>query len=193
MTRNWFAGWILSVAVLPLIAGAQSSGKALSQAAVIAAFKTVKPGDLLPLAVRLTVADGWHTYAEEPGDSGMPPSIQIKGPDGLEQKKWRFPPPQKFTDSTGTTYGYEKSVVLLGGVRIPSSLPEGKSIQLTVDFKWMICRDMCVFLQDEQTLTVQIGTVSSEPSQEWTTLVESGGWTVPVEPEQGTSVPGKEP
>jgi thiol:disulfide interchange protein DsbD len=192
MKRNFLAGLML-MAVLPFVAGAQMAGKTLSQAAVFTAFKTVKPGDLLPLAVRLTMADGWHTYAEEPGDSGMPPSILIKGPEGLEQQAWRFPPPEKFTDRSGTTYGYEKSVVLIGCVHIPASLPEGKTIELTAELQWMICRDLCIFLQDEQTLTVQTGAVSSEPSPEWTAQLETGGWADLIKSGQGTAVPGKEP
>ena len=153
--------------VLPLSAVAE---EILSSAQIYAAYETVRPGDRLPVAVKLTMADGWHTYAEEPGDSGMPPSIIIKGPAGIETSIWRFPPHRAFTDSAGTTYGYEKEVVLSGEVHIPRSIPVGVPVELTAVLQWMICKDVCVFMKDTVVITIQTGAVSSEPSTEWKLL-----------------------
>lgn len=141
------------------------------------ALESVQPGQRLPIALKITVMEGWHTYAKEPGDSGMPPSIIITGPNELKLGEWRFPPPQTFTDSIGTTYGYENQVVLLSEVLIPERIPDGTQIQLTADIKWMICRDICVFKTDSKTLRLRIGSnASAKPSSEWNRLLEESRW-----------------
>ena len=138
----------------------------------LAGTETVRPGERLPVAVKILVADGWHTYAKEPGDSGMPPSIKIAGVDGLEVGEWRFPPPETFTDSIGTSYGYEHEVVLRSEVLIPETVSIGSTVELKATIKWMICKDTCVFLKDEQVVSVQSGAVSSGPSSEWKALLD---------------------
>ncbi len=168
---------LLSVVLLGVLSG--HAEEQLSSAAVFVASETVRPGDRLPVAVKITVAEGWHTYASEPGDSGMPPSIVFSGIDGLELAEWRFPPPETFTDSIGTSYGYEHEVVLLSDVLIPKDVPVGGAIELTVSIKWMICRDICVFQTGTQTVSVQSGAVSSEPSAEWRLLLKESGWEKP--------------
>lgn len=156
----------------------EESQKTFSTAEVFSAYEVVRPGERLPLAVRITVEDGWHTYAEEPGDSGMPPSIEVTGPNGIETSTWRFPPSQIFTDSSGTTYGYEHEVVLLGEVMIPDTLAQGVTLQLNASLQWMICRDVCVFLEDATVITVRTGPESSGPSEKWVEFVKHGSGRV---------------
>jgi DsbC/DsbD-like thiol-disulfide interchange protein len=167
-----FHRFFIAASVIGLSASLPAQDAAeVSTATVYAAFQTVTPGARLPVAVKLTVADGWHTYAEEPGDSGMPPSITIRGPDGpLQVSRWTFPPPQTFSDDAGTTYGYEHEVIVFGEVLIPDSIPLGQTLQLHVSIKWMICRDICRFMKEEKTVTVHVGPESSEPTLEWNAL-----------------------
>lgn len=163
----------LCAATLFTAAGVQAEDQR-SSVQIFAAHSIVRPGERLPVAVKITVADGWHTYAKEPGDSGMPPSIKISGADGLEVAEWRFPPPETFTDSIGTSYGYEHEVVLLSEVLVPETVTG--TLELTASIKWMICKDTCVFMKDNLTLSVKTGAVSSGSSAEWKTLLEKSGW-----------------
>jgi len=174
MKRSVYTLFLLSAI---LLTAAGRSEEARSAVHVYTASERVRPGQRVPVAVQITVADGWHTYAEEPGDSGMPPSITIRGPDGLEVGKWRFPAPQTFTDSVGTSYGYEHQVVLLSELLIPETVPDGTQIQLTADINWMICRDICVFQTGSQTVLLWADTgASMAPSSEWKQLLEESRW-----------------
>lgn len=164
----------LSMAMLLLTLSGMAE-ESLSNAQVFTAYETVRPGERLPVAVKLTMAEGWHTYAREPGDSGMPPSIVFSGVVGLEVSDWRFPPPKTFADLVGTSYGYEHEVVLLSEVLIPETVPEGLTIKLTASISWMICRDICVFKQETQTVSVKSGSVSSGPSVQWQSLLKENG------------------
>ncbi|QHI67940.1 protein-disulfide reductase DsbD domain-containing protein [Tichowtungia aerotolerans] len=173
--RAIFQPVLFLIAALWMVGTARAEDER-SSVEVFVAYKTVRPGDRLPVAVRIKVAEGWHTYAKEPGDSGMPPSIEISGVDGLEVSEWRFPAPESFTDSAGTSYGYEHQVVLLSNVLIPASVPAGETIQLTASITWMICKDICVFQKGTQTVSVQSGSASSEPTAEWQALLKESGW-----------------
>lgn len=182
---QWTVYTLLLAAVLP---GSAPAEEQLSAVEFYAAYETVRPGDRLPVAIQITVEEGWHTYAEEPGDSGMPPSIQISGVDGLEISGWRFPPHQTFTDEVGTSYGYEHQVVLLSEVRIPETAVPGTRLELSAEVSWMICRDICVFQKGARMLSVEVGTVSSGPSRAWTEMLNAGRW----ENRTGGVAPGKE-
>src|SRR5688572_7614026 len=55
---------ILALFLLPLQAGAQPGGGEVSVRAVPAA-EAVRPGDRIPIAVVLDLADGWHIWPAE--------------------------------------------------------------------------------------------------------------------------------
>lgn len=180
--------WMLVAAGSPAQLG--GGNRDLSRLEVFAGYEEVRAGDRLPVAVRLIVSEGWYTYAEEPGDSGMPPSIRVSGPEGIETSSWRFPSAQAFTDSMGTSYGYKNEVVLLGEVLIPHSLDEGSRFDLVFSVNWMICRDVCVLMRDTATLSLRVSGRTGELGPGWAKLLTGGGWAVPGE--AGDSSPGRE-
>ena len=182
---------MITIAMLSLV-GVSGNDAPLSTARVIAAFDQVSPGGELPLAVVFTMAEGWHTYAEEPGDAGMPPDIRISGPDGLETGSWRFPPAQVFTDDLGSYYGYEGQVALIGSVKLPAVLPVGQAVELAVALDWMICLDICVLLRDSQTLTITMAEQSGEAGEEWQKILEAGGWSAREKTNTEADASGKE-
>lgn len=179
----------LIIAVLPV---AGNEAEELSSISVYTAFGTVKPGDAVPVAVEISVADGWHTYAREPGDSGMPPSISITGYDGIEIAEWRFPPHKKFIDASGTTYGYEERVVLISEIQIPAALDVGELLQFEVAVDWMICRDICIWKQDMVNLDIRTGDETGVPVNEWWNLLEAGGWAGRTNMKSRAMMPAKE-
>lgn len=189
MIKSMFSLLFPALVACPHALGADT----VSRVEVRVAPLAILAGGRLPVAVCFKMDQGWHTYAEDPGDSGMPPEIVLKTPAGVRYEKWRFPPARKFAGEAGTTYGYEGQVVLLGAVHIPESLADGERITLTLEVKWMVCRDVCVLLKDEVTLTLRQGTGPSvEESSDWERYLEAGGWSACVEPEQKGAKPEKE-
>ncbi len=175
---------------LALSAAAEEPSE-LSRATVHAAPLAIRAGGRVPVAVRFSMAPGWHTYAEDPGDSGMPPEIEIKGPEGLRVEKWQFPPAKRFTDAAGTTFGYENEVVLIGAVHLPPSLPAGESFDLVVTVVWMICKEACVPLETSLPLRLREQPASPAGARlEWERFLEAGGWSACVEPVKKGDVPG---
>lgn len=173
------------------LSAAAEEPSVLSRATVYAAPLEIRAGGRLPVAVRFTMAPGWHTYAENPGDSGMPPEIEIKGPEGFRVEKWQFPSAKRFTDAAGTTFGYENEVVLIGAVHLPPSLPASGAFDLVFDVVWMICKEACVPLEASLPLHLREQPAPSDEARlEWERILEAGGWSACVEPVKKGERPG---
>jgi len=184
-------GCLVLSSALALVAAPEP--EVLSRAEVRAAPVAVQAGGRVPVAVRFTMAPGWHTYAEDPGDSGMPPEIEVKGPEGFRIGKWQFPPATTFTDAAGTTFGYENEVVLIGAVHLPASMPADEPVELVFNVVWMVCNAACVPL--EATLSLSLREQPAAPAKarlDWERFLEAGGWSACVEKRKKGETPGKE-
>ena len=68
--------------VLLCLAGAQTQA-AHTQARLLLAAETAKPGDTVVVGIQLRMDAGWHTYWKNSGDSGMPTAIKWQLPAGV--------------------------------------------------------------------------------------------------------------
>ncbi len=169
------AGFGLGCALFahPVMAGSVNSSVSLHAGTTAAV-----PGKAVPIALKVVIPDGWYTYAQDPGDAGMPPSIKLVQPKGGHLGAWRFPPHATFSDEAGTYYGYKHNVVLLSEIRLPATY-EGETVDIRLDAVWMICKDVCLPFRKQVTLTlpvVQAG--EAKPSAGWHKVLKSGGWDV---------------
>src|SRR5258707_14977487 len=71
------------------------------------------PGRPLTVALRLAMQRGWHTYWQNPGDSGLPTTIEWKLPAGLSAGPIQWPVPRVLPVGPLVNYGYEGEVLLL--------------------------------------------------------------------------------
>jgi len=97
-------------------------------------------GDQVTLGFELTITDGWHVYWENPGDSGMPTSMQLDLPDGWTAGPVLFPGPRAFEADGLVTYGYADRVVLLSELTTKDAPRAGV---VTVTGRWLVCKDVC--------------------------------------------------
>ena len=58
-------------------------------------------GGCLCGAVRYEIADHWHIYWQNSGESGQPPRITWKLPDGFSAGNLRYPVPTRHSDAGG--------------------------------------------------------------------------------------------
>src|SRR5215813_7099781 len=96
--------------VLLTIASAQA---AHTQAQLLLADETARPGDTVLAGVHLKMEPEWHTYWKNPGEAGMATKIVWQLPPGVTAGEARWPVPKKLPPPEITTYGYENEVVLL--------------------------------------------------------------------------------
>ncbi len=66
------------------------------KAELVSDHQDVRPGQSLKLALHFIPDDHWHTYWQNPGDSGLATSIEWDLPDGVEAGAIQWPAPWLF-------------------------------------------------------------------------------------------------
>ena len=83
------------------------------KATLIAEEATIQPGHPFWVAVRLEMADHWHAYWKNPGDYGMPISVDPRLPSAATAGALEWPYPQRIDVDSIVAYGYEGDVWFL--------------------------------------------------------------------------------
>ena len=85
--------------------------------------------------------EGWHTYWENPGDSGGPIEINWDLPDGFAVSNIKWPLPEKIEYPPLMTFGYENFVIYPMVLSIPKDY-SNDYFEMTADI--LICADVCI-------------------------------------------------
>ena len=110
------------------------------------------------VGVRLQMQDGWHTYWENPGDSGSPFEANWTTDDGVIIENVQWPTPITIPYPPLMTYGYEGDIVFPFQV-FRSQETELKTI--SVDFNFLICADICI----PESASLSLDLSSASPSE----------------------------
>ena len=102
-----------------------------------------------PNSDRLTVGllfqpePGWHIYWSNPGDSGMPPSVQWKLPPGFSAGPLLFPFPERILTPPLVSYGYTQPTILLAEITPPAGW-KSTPVTLQAEVDWLVCKEACL-------------------------------------------------
>jgi thiol:disulfide interchange protein len=111
---------------------------------LLAEPKSVEPGKPMTIGLRFRPVPGWHIYWENPGDSGLPPSVTWKLPPGWTAGELQFPFPEKILVPPLFSYGYEQETVLLVQVTPPQNQPLPPKIPIQASVEWLVCKETCL-------------------------------------------------
>ena len=180
------------------------------EAELMAENTAAAPGKPALVGLKLRMADHWHTYWKNPGDSGLPTKIKWNLPEGWKAGEIQWPHPQKLPIGPLMNYGYEDEVLLLTELTPPAGTKPGP-LTLKASATWLVCREVCIPEKGDFTLAWNIadgnaatdsrnvGHFERAKSQ---LPVELTGWkmtagrdgaklTLRIEPPAGASVPAK--
>jgi thiol:disulfide interchange protein DsbD len=135
-------------------------------ASLVGESRNVVPGRQLHLALRQQIAPGWHTYWSNPGESGLPTTIDWSLPQGFEAGPILWPTPERFTAGPVVGYGYKDEVLLPIMIEVPEALRLGSNVTLSAHASWLACSDICIPEDAELSISVPVGTVI-EPEVNW--------------------------
>jgi thiol:disulfide interchange protein DsbD len=113
-------------------------------AQLIAEVESIKPGIRFCVALALTMEEGWHTYWKNPGDSGLPTTIEWNLPEGFSVGEIQWPYPQRFETSGIVSFGYADEVFLLMDMQAPVTLKPGTVAKFSASVDWLACKEECV-------------------------------------------------
>jgi DsbC/DsbD-like thiol-disulfide interchange protein len=97
---------------------------------------------LLRAGVEIRLDSGWKTYWRDPGDSGVPPSLDFSGSENVKSVNVEWPAPERFPDGAGgNSIGYLDHVIL--PLRIEAN-EAAKPTALHLKLGYAICGNLCV-------------------------------------------------
>lgn len=158
----------LVVATLPVLARAQGQAVVSSErvrAELVAhAPEGIAPGKPVWVGLQLAHQPQWHTYWKNPGDSGLPTSLQWTLPPGVTAGEIAWPVPRKIPIGNLANYGYEGTVLLpvpltIGPDFKPS--PLAKDLEVRLQANWLVCRKECIPEEGRFTLKVPVNSATA--------------------------------
>lgn len=116
----------------------------ITEVRLISDVDAVAPGAHFWLALHLDTKDDWHSYWENPGDSGVPTTLEWQAPSGFEIGKTAFLPPSRIETNGIFNFGFDRETYLLIPVTAPEKLENSGPYRFTVTANWLVCKDICV-------------------------------------------------
>ena len=116
----------------------------------------VQPGQTFWLGLQIQHQAHWHTYWQNPGDSGLPTQLQWNLPAGLSAGDIAWPLPKKIPIGTLANYGYEDTVLLRVPVTVGADFkpPMAGPIKVALRAEWLVCRQECIPQEGQFSLSL---------------------------------------
>jgi len=111
---------------------------------LVPSVEGIVPGVPFEVGVRFELDENWHIYWVNSGDSGLPPRITWKFPEGFTQGEVVFPIPKRH-HSPGdiVTNILPGKPMLVTKVTPPSTISE-KQVTLGAEVAYLVCNDKCL-------------------------------------------------
>ena len=126
--------------------------------------KTIAPGSTFTVALKLTHPADWHSYYKNSGGIELPPTITWKMPDGFTAGPIQWPVPEVKDGFFGKSFVYHGAPAFLIELTAPPTLKVGRTVTLTANSAWQICKESCINEKATLSLTLPITQVSEKDS-----------------------------
>lgn len=113
------------------------------------------------LAILMKVKPGWHGYWLNPGDAGLPMSVEWKLSAGWTVGQLQYPVPTRLNASGIVNYVYEGDYALLAALTAPAGVKGGPT-RIAANMRWLACTDeVCVPEEGRAELDIPAGKPAS--------------------------------
>ena len=118
----------------------------------------VQAGQTFWLGLKIEHAPHWHTYWQNPGDSGLPTQLSWQLPGGLQAGDVAWPLPKKIPIGSLANYGYEGTVLLTVPVTVTPQFqpPIAGPLRIELQAQWLVCRQECIPQEGRFTLELPV-------------------------------------
>ncbi|MGB3724540.1 MAG: protein-disulfide reductase DsbD domain-containing protein [Glaciecola sp.] len=123
------------------------------QVSLLSEKDALVPGETAYVGILLQPDHQWHTYWQNPGDSGEAPTIVWQtewlnkvgdSTDDIVFNDIIWPIPQAIPVAHLVNYGYEGENLLMVAVDVPASLEQGSRLSISADLSWLVCKEDCI-------------------------------------------------
>jgi thiol:disulfide interchange protein/DsbC/DsbD-like thiol-disulfide interchange protein len=148
-------------------------------ASLVSETRNAVPGRPLRLALRQQIEAGWHTYWLNPGDSGLPTTIEWALPQDFKAGPIAWPIPKRIAYGPVVDYGYEDEVLLAVDIDVPARLAPGTDIVIAAHASWLVCADTCI--PEDVLLSISIPVAAeTEADPQWAERLTSNRARLPL-------------
>ena len=152
--RRW---WWCLLLWLPGLAVAQVGATVKTdevQAQLVAhAPDGVAPGKPLWLGLLIRHAPEWHTYWKNPGDSGLPTTLNWKLPTGVSAGAIEWPTPKRLPVGPAGQLRLRRHGAAAGGGQRDAAF-QGERLDVGLNAEWLVCKEVCIPQSGEFRLSV---------------------------------------
>ncbi len=132
------------------------------QVRLLSSVNSAESGKTFLLGLHLKPEKDWHVYWQNPGDSGMPISINFDATTQLTIEKLIWPIPHKIPFGDLTNFGYEGEIIIPLKAQLNDATSNAINIQATAN--WLVCKETCIPGSAEFELPLPLGQ-NAKPSQ----------------------------
>ncbi|MEI6642993.1 MAG: protein-disulfide reductase DsbD domain-containing protein [Novosphingobium sp.] len=126
--------------------------------------RPAQPGETVTLAVLMQPEKSWHGYWSNPGDAGLPVTLEWTLPQGAGTGALQFPVPQTLLVQGLMNHVYEHDYAVLVSFTVPKDAKPGTNLPISAKADWLACAEgICV--PESATLqgTVTVGAGPADP------------------------------
>jgi thiol:disulfide interchange protein DsbD len=147
------------------IAAAEAAKPQHLEAELLVEPAAVAPGSTFWAGLRIKLEPHWHVYWKNPGDAGLPVSLDWALPQGFTAGPIEWPHPERIEVPPLMNYGYEDEVLLPVRITAPAALPSGM-VRLKAKAKWVVCNEICLPGSAELSLSLPGAKPGEAPAPE---------------------------
>ncbi len=136
------------------------------KAELVSDISEVKPGDSFNLGVLFKIDPGWHIYWRNPGDSGLPTTVEFMVPTDYKTGALNWPAPQVFQNNQGgTDYGYADTVLLWSSIEVPENANVNSQAVVEAQLSWLSCKEICIPGKANLKYDIKIGNLTNSANE----------------------------
>lgn len=125
-------------------------------ATLLAETDRVAAGGRVALGVLLEHAPHWHSYWQNPGDSGLSTRVRAELPQGVRLGPIEWPHPERYELAGIHNYGYTGRVLLPMTLEVSAAYAAPTvPVRLTVD--WLACKEECIPGRAQLAIELPVG------------------------------------
>lgn len=164
-TQNATASTLTSTALLGGPSSVVSTDQVRAEL-LVHAPQGIQAGQSFWLGLQIEHQPGWHTYWQNPGDSGLPTQLQFQLPAGLQAGNIAWPLPQKFPIGHLANYGYKDRVLLAVPIIVQADFrfPDTGPLTVQLQADWLVCRQECIPQEGQFSLNLASGAAQTPHS-----------------------------